>query len=366
MTIKKHYLVEKRNVLNEIRTNNMTLQELRFFSIYLAKINARNISTRKVRFQLEDFMRIMDFEVYNLTQLKETFVSLMSKVVEIPTDDGGFVFVQLFRKIKFGANSLTGWHVEIDAHDDALPYMFEFKERYFTYELWIALRLKSSNQFRMYEILKQYEGIGKRVINLSDLRGFLGIRSNEYVRFDNFKKRVLDACQEALEKYTDITFTYEVEKRGERGKVISLIFHISRNENYVDQLSLDKFIDKEDLADILSLEELYPTYEKGAQNYFNAQIYPFISEACEHEFAADQMQVLYNMIIAIIPIRRQSIHKYILEVYDYLKRKHDELKLRNNRKDLNTIKNRYGYIKKLVEADFEKASERLEDQRIQR
>lgn len=30
-------IVEKRNVLNELRSNNMNLQELRFFSIYLAK-----------------------------------------------------------------------------------------------------------------------------------------------------------------------------------------------------------------------------------------------------------------------------------------------------------------------------------------
>ena len=29
-------IIEKRNVLNEIRASNLTLQELRFFSIYLS------------------------------------------------------------------------------------------------------------------------------------------------------------------------------------------------------------------------------------------------------------------------------------------------------------------------------------------
>ena len=29
-------IVEKRNVLNELRANNLSLQELRFFSIYLS------------------------------------------------------------------------------------------------------------------------------------------------------------------------------------------------------------------------------------------------------------------------------------------------------------------------------------------
>jgi len=54
--IKKNYLILKRNVLNEIRSNNMTLQELRFFSIYLSKINKdKPAETRVVRFPLDDF-----------------------------------------------------------------------------------------------------------------------------------------------------------------------------------------------------------------------------------------------------------------------------------------------------------------------
>jgi len=60
LAIKKKYLIEKRNILNEIRSNGMTLQELRFFSIYLAKINARDVSTRVVRFPISDFQKIMD------------------------------------------------------------------------------------------------------------------------------------------------------------------------------------------------------------------------------------------------------------------------------------------------------------------
>ena len=52
-------VVQKRNVLNELRATNLTLQELRFFSIYLSKINPRDKSTRIVRFQLADFQKIM-------------------------------------------------------------------------------------------------------------------------------------------------------------------------------------------------------------------------------------------------------------------------------------------------------------------
>ncbi len=77
---------------------------------------------------------------------------------------------------------------------EGINAMFEFKERYFTYELWNALRLKSSNQLRMYEILKQYEFVGERVISITELRTLLGIKTEEYKRYNSFRERVIDSC----------------------------------------------------------------------------------------------------------------------------------------------------------------------------
>ena len=150
MAIEKDYLIEKRNILNEIRTNSMSLQELRLFSIYLAKINARDVSTRAVRFELANFQRIMEYGKLNLAQLRNTVDSLLGKVVGVPLETGGFARFQLFKKAVFTKNETGEWYIEIDAHDEALPLMFEFKEKYFTYALWNELKLKSSNQMRMY------------------------------------------------------------------------------------------------------------------------------------------------------------------------------------------------------------------------
>lgn len=63
-------IVEKRNVLNELRSNNMTLQELRFFSIYLSRINPWDVSTRVVRFPLSDFQRILGIWRMNMQHIR--------------------------------------------------------------------------------------------------------------------------------------------------------------------------------------------------------------------------------------------------------------------------------------------------------
>ena len=124
--------VQKRNILNELRANKLTLQEVRFFSIYLSKINPLDISTRFVRFRLEDFQKIMDFDTLNLTQLRSATNSLLGKVVNIPKENGrGYTAFQLFKKCDIYQDDFGEWYITIDAHDDALPLMFEFKDKYF-------------------------------------------------------------------------------------------------------------------------------------------------------------------------------------------------------------------------------------------
>ena len=73
-----------------------------------------------------------------------------------------------------------------------------------------------------------------------------GSGKNEYGdRFDNFKTKVLDACQQALKESTDIKFTYEpYGKKGKGGKILFLKFTIEKNTDYIDQLTLFEFIEE--------------------------------------------------------------------------------------------------------------------------
>ena len=231
-------IIEKRNALNELRATNLTLQQLRFFSIYLSKINPRDESTRTIKFPLADFQRIMNFGKLNLQQMKDSADGILGKKVFIPLESGGFEGIVLFDKCRVDKDELGDWYVEISASNAATPFMFDFKERYFKYALWNALRLKSPNQIRMYEILKQYESLGKREITVKDLRELLGIADNEYPRWDNFKTKVLDSCQRALQETTDISYTYKRGKVGKGGKWLSIIFTISKNEPTNKQMSI--------------------------------------------------------------------------------------------------------------------------------
>jgi len=353
-TLRKNYLIKKRNVLNEIRANSMTLQELRFFSIYLSKINARDSSTRVVRFSLSDFHAIMELDSrIKIDYMKKVTDSLLCKVVNVPTERGGYSAFQLFKKCVVDTDEKGEWYVEIDAHDEALPLMFDFQARFFSYQLWNALRLRSSNQLRMYEILKQYEKIGSRVLGVDELKELLGIAKNEYPRFGDFKVRVLDACQQALRESTDIKFTYEPHgKKGKGGKILFLKFTIEKNTEYVDQLTLFEFIeerrrefgedpddwDEQENTSGGDGEDMSPAYRERIE---------FLAEACNNEFSFNEVVVLFNEMRNKLP---HSLIREDIQCYDYLMDKYREMIMRNEK---TKIKHRFGYLRSIIGKDYE-------------
>jgi len=333
--IKKEYWVEKRNVLNQIRENGMTLQEWRFFTIYLAKINHRDPQTRVVRFPLEDFQRIMEFGRLNIKQLKDSTDRLLCKIMHVPLPSGGYEAFQFFKKCKIDTDNNGEWYMEINAHDEALPFFFQYKTHYFKYQLWNALRLRSVNQFHLYENLKQYEKAGERIMSLLELRGILNIAPDEYPRWSDFKLRVLDSCQQALAEKTDIKFTYEPHgKRGKGGKILALKFVIEKNTDYIDQLTLDEFIELQD--------EYIESEAECKESQYDEHL-KFIAGACDYEFTNIEMQMIAT---ATSAIRNE------LRLYDFIRAQYMKLLRRIEKKEV--IHSRFDYLLKIIKNEVEK------------
>jgi hypothetical protein len=287
----------------------------------------------------------MNFKRLNIGQLKSSTDSLLGKKVHIPLESGGYEGIVLFSKCKVDKDRSGKWYVEINASEEALPLMFDFKNRYFKYELWNALRLKSVNQLRMYEILKQYENIGKRELTITELRELLGIDPNEYPRWDNFKMRVLDSCQQALKESTDICFTYERGKSGQGGKWLSIVFHIEKNEEYIDQLSLEEFIDLQPVSEPIDMaldDELdgqMTIFDEQECIDYGSNLGNLLGEALDNEFTVEQVRVLQDLVIKAVP------SSDALERCNYLVGQVHKM-------NTHTPANRYRYLCRMIENDI--------------
>lgn len=226
----KTALVSKKNILNEMKAENLTLQQIRFLIIYLSKINPCDESTRTVKFKLSSFQKIMEFGKLNTKRLKQSTDALQSIKVSVPRNTkNGYESIVLFSRCLVDKDSNGEWFVEMSASVESMQYMFNLNKEYVKYQLWNILDLKSKHQFRMYEILKQYENKGKIEITIEKLRALLGIKDKEYQRFTHLRERVLEPCQKALKEKTDIYFDFEKGKSGIGREWRTIIFTIHPN-----------------------------------------------------------------------------------------------------------------------------------------
>jgi len=329
-TLKDTYLVTKHNALNEMRANDMTMQELRLFSVYLSRIDPKNPETRNVRFPLAEFNAIMELKRENVAYYKKVARSLLGKIIELHTKYGGYDAFTLFSRFRLDQEKEMGeWYVDIIANDHAMPLLFEFKSNYFKYELWNALHLKGPNQLRMYEILKQYEKSGHRIVSIVDLRIWLGIKEMEYPKYADFRRHVLEPCKKAISENTDITFAYEPHKKGARGKILELKFIIKKNTDHKDPLSLREFVKLNSgnvIGAQLNLNEIdsFGALELEHEGNISKRDLALVDlrEMMNNEFTIEQVDELYSKAIEALPnlSMRGGLELHFQKQYKYAKR----------------------------------------------
>lgn len=158
----------------------------------------------------------------NETRLKQFAKKLMSKPLEVPTDDGWFI-TNWFSDILY-VRGEARFIVQIS--DKLKPYLMELKERFVSYNLKYILPLTSTYSVRIYQLLKEYEKLKKRYFDVEELMELLQVPKS-YQNYAKFKQGVLQVAERELREHTDIYFTLDEEKVGR--KVTRLVFRIYPN-----------------------------------------------------------------------------------------------------------------------------------------
>lgn len=232
------------NVLNEmVYKEKMTLQELRFFLVYLSKINPKNPSVTEITFSLEEYAELLDVEL-NEQAVENTIDKLLRYIVNIRPRELGEdeleakIKCQLFSRCKmFKKRSDGRYYLSFQCHEDVKEHVFEFKNGRFTeLEIWNVLNLHSFQDARLYMLLKQYLKIGVRIIEIGELKKMLGIEAGAYEKYKDFSQKVLKKAQKSLKNSTDICFEYKSIGRPAH----SIEFTIIRNKDYTPPAFLTK------------------------------------------------------------------------------------------------------------------------------
>jgi plasmid replication initiation protein len=211
-------VVVKANWLNQAITP-LTLPELRI--IQLAVIDARETGKGLSPDSPLRIEALRYAEAFNTTRqnayarLREAENSLFKRQFSFIDDDKKLVKSHWIQDVKYfddeGAIEvcLTRQVVRgISRIDGVVEFFTE-------YLLSQTAKLTSVYAVRLYELLIQWESVGKTpALELSRFRAQLGLGVNEYKQMSDFKMRVLDLAITQINEHTDITASYEQHKRG--------------------------------------------------------------------------------------------------------------------------------------------------------
>lgn len=214
--------VYKRDDMIQRARHKLTVQEQRCVLYAISKIKAEDTAFTEYSFELNDFYAMCGLQKESYTELKAILKSLTDRSWWAEIDDQGTEsVVRWFTTVRSNKGKGT---VTVKFHEDMMPFLLDLAKQdafYTSYNLKYVLPMSCQYSPRLYELLKSYQKNQTRwFFEIDTLKHRLNCEN--YKDFHDFRRFVLDPAVEEINKFTDITIAYDLERVGR--KVTRVIF----------------------------------------------------------------------------------------------------------------------------------------------
>ena len=223
----KDLVVTKANKLVEA-SYRLNVSEQRVLALLVTQIHPDDEEFKPYRFKVAELAALIETrnnKAYR--EVQELTLSLIKKGLQI-REPNKLVQMSWLSSATYYEGKGT---VELKFAPEMKPYLLRLQERFTSYKLANVVKLRSRYSVRLYELLKQYESLGKRSFELVDLRRILGLSDSEFVLWNDFKRFVLERALRELPKKTDLGFSYTVRKRARAVAFVDFkIWHVDHDK----------------------------------------------------------------------------------------------------------------------------------------
>ena len=228
--IMRNDLVVKANDLIEARYS-LNLNEQKIILYAVSKIDRNKDKFNILQLSIKEFMELLGASQFRYAEIKAVVKGLMSKQLSIKTDKTDLV-VNWVSSIQYTKD--TGI-IELEFSEKLVPYLLQLKEKFTRYQLKNILYLKNKYSIRIYELLKQYENIGKRTFTIKEIKETLSIQ-DKYKDFRNLEKWVIKPSIKEINEHTDIMITYAKNKLGRSIESLTFTIESKEDKKYIEYL----------------------------------------------------------------------------------------------------------------------------------
>lgn len=301
-------LVVKANKLIEARYS-LNLNEQKVILYAVSKLDREKEKFNILELETREFVKLLGTTSFRYVEIKELVVGLMKKQVSIETVESDLV-ANWVSSIKYIKN--TG-RIELEFSENLMPYLLQLKESFTRYELKNILYLKNKYSIRIYELLKQYETIGKRKFDLEEFKKLL-VLEDQYERFYDLNRFVLEKAKYEINDNTDLIIDYEKITKGR--KIVGLLFKIESKDQ-------DKEIYIDYLNEFYNIKEM--KLKMGLQ---------------EENFSTDQIMSVYEKAV-------EKAGNEDIDLFEYVRLNYNHIKP--------NARNKFAYLLKALENDYASA-----------
>jgi plasmid replication initiation protein len=198
-------IVTQANELVESRYN-LTLGEQRLIFTMIARIQPDDEDFKPYRISLNELAEFLGIDKNHIySDCKKITKKLLGKVVEIQ-EKGRLLQTHWVSS----ADYVDGTGIVNLTFDPLLkPYLLQLKGNFTSSKLEMLLSFKSQYTMRMYTLLKQYERLKWREVELQLLRDILGVGKDQHKLYGHFKACILEPVQKELKAKADLTFEFD-------------------------------------------------------------------------------------------------------------------------------------------------------------
>jgi len=228
--LQANYLVTQSNRLIEARQKKpLTTREQKIILTMVSMIQPTDEDFTFYNISIRDFHEMLGLEGReHYTEIKEIVENLMSKVIEIPQSDGGWLMTHWVSTAQYLKGEGT---IRLKFVPELKPYLLQIKKHFTSYRLSNILSLRSGYSIRLYELFKRSEHKGRWECQLEILREQLGAINKTYTLYGNLKSKILMPAIKEINEKTDLKVSFKEVKKGRKVEMLEFsIQHFAEKE----------------------------------------------------------------------------------------------------------------------------------------
>ena len=221
-------LIKKANNLVESRYK-FDIWETRFFLSVLTQIRRDDTEFQVYRIWYKDVIKAFGLKSGDsYGSLREGAKGLMGKSVQVNYEADGVkrkAELHLVRKIDYlqeGQKHVENHeYIDVTIEQEMKPLLLQLKNNFTAYDMRNVIKL-GVYSVRLYELLKQYESIGWRMMKVDEMKSMFQVEEL-YKLFGDFYRWVIAPAEKEINDHTDLLIL-RVEKIKEGRRVVALRF----------------------------------------------------------------------------------------------------------------------------------------------